>query len=92
MLNTNNYWTSIHYEPVSFIEDDYLNIFDLVGPGSYSYTVTYTNVPVNTNPPVTTLVFAGSSTFTNGIYYVTPGHPDVFHFPGRPARSALSTA
>ena len=72
VLNTNNTWTSIHYEPVSFIEDDYLNIFDLVGAGSYSYTVTYTNVPVNTNPPVTTLEFAGSSTYTNGIYYITP--------------------
>jgi beta propeller repeat protein len=72
VLNTNNYWTSIHYEPVSFFEDDYLNIFDLVSPGSYSYTVTYTNMGVNTNPPVTTLEFAGASTFTNGFYYITP--------------------
>jgi len=72
VLNTNNYWTSIHYEPVSFFEDTYLNIFDLVSPGTVSYTVTYTNVAVNTNAPVTTLEFAGASTFTNGIYYITP--------------------
>jgi beta propeller repeat protein len=72
VLNTNNYWTSIHFEPVSNIEDTYLNIFDLVNPGSVSYTVTYTNVPVNTTPPVTTMLFAGPSTFANGKYYVTP--------------------
>lgn len=72
VLNTNNYWTNIHYEPVSNFKDTYLNIFDLVDLGSYSYTVTYTNIPPNTTAPVTTLMFAGSATFTNGAYYVTP--------------------
>jgi len=72
VLNTNNYWTSLHYEPVSNLKDTYLNIFDFVSPGSYTYAVTYTNPPPNSNAPVTTLMFAGPSTFTNGAYYVTP--------------------
>ncbi len=72
VLNTNNYWTSLHYEPGSNAKDTYLNLFDLVGLGPYSYTVTYTNVQSSTNPPVTSLLFAGSSTYTNGAYYITP--------------------
>ena len=72
VLNTNNYWTSIHYEPVTNFKDTYLNILDLVNLGSYTYTVTYTNLPPNTNAPVTSLMFAGPSVYTNGVYYVTP--------------------
>ncbi len=72
VLNTNNYWTSIHYEPITNFKHTYLNILDLVDLGNYSYTVTYTNVPVDTNPPVTTLLFAGASTLVNGVYYITP--------------------
>jgi beta propeller repeat protein len=72
VLNTNNYWTSLHYEPVTNFKDTYLNIFDYVGLGSYSYSVTYTNPPTSTNPPVTTLLFDGASTYTNGTYYITP--------------------
>ena len=72
VLNTNNYWTSIHYEPATNVKDTYLNILDLVNQGAYSYTVTYTNIVNSTNPPVTTLMFAGLSTFTNGSYVITP--------------------
>jgi beta propeller repeat protein len=72
VLNTNNYWTSIHYEPITNLKDTYLNILDLVNLGSYTYTVTYTNIPPNTNAPVTSLMFAGPSVYNNGIYYVTP--------------------
>ena len=72
VLNTNNYWTSIHYEPITNFKDTYLNILDLVDLGSYTYAIAYTNVAADTNPPVTTLLFAGPSTFTNGVYYVTP--------------------
>ena len=72
VLNTNNYWTSIHYEPITNFKDTYLNILDLVNLGSYTYTVTYTNLAPNTNPPVTTLLFAGPSTYANGAYYITP--------------------
>jgi hypothetical protein len=73
VLNTNNYWTSIHYEPGSNFKDTYLSILDLVDLGAYSYTVTYTNTPLDTTPPVTTLRFAGPAVFTNSVYYVTPG-------------------
>jgi beta propeller repeat protein len=72
VLNTNNYWTSIHYEPATNFKDTYLNLFDYTGLGSYTYTVTYANSVASTNPPVTSLLFAGPSTFTNGAYYVTP--------------------
>jgi len=73
VLNPNNYWTNIHYEPGTNFKDTYLNIFDFVDLGAYTYTVTYTNIPPDTNPPATTLMFAGPATFTNGAYYVTPG-------------------
>jgi beta propeller repeat protein len=73
VLNTNNYWTSIHYEPQNNFKDTYLNIFDLVNLGNYTYTVTYGPPIVSTNAPVTTLLFAGPSTYTNGVYYVTAG-------------------
>ncbi len=72
VLNTNNFWTSLHYEPVTNFKDTYLNIFDLVNLGAYTYAITYTNPPAGTNAPVTTLQFAGASTYTNGVYYVTP--------------------
>ncbi len=71
ILNTNNFWTSIHYEPITNFKDTYLSIFDLVNLGAYTYTVTYTNPPVNTNAPVTTLEFAGPYSYANGVYYVT---------------------
>lgn len=72
LLNTNNYWTSIHYVPITNAKETWLNILDLVDLGTYAYTVTYTNQPVSTNPPVTTLMFAGASTFNNGEYFITP--------------------
>jgi beta propeller repeat protein len=72
VLNTNNFWTSLHYEPITNFKDTYLNVFDLVNVGPYSYSVTYTNPPANTNAPITTLMFAGAYTYTNGAYYVTP--------------------
>ena len=71
VLNTNNFWTNLHYEPVTNAKDTYLNIFDLVGLGPVSYTVTYTNV-ISAGPPVTTLYFDGPATYTNGVYYITP--------------------
>jgi len=72
VLNPNNYWTNVHYEPTNNFEHFYLNIFDKADAGSYTYAVTYGIPPVSTNPPVTTLLFAGSSTLVSGVYYVTP--------------------
>ena len=71
VLNTNNFWTNLHFEPVTNAKDTYLNLFDYVGLGSYTYTVTYTNV-TSSGAPVTTLYFNGPEVYTNGIYYVTP--------------------
>jgi len=72
ILNSNNYWTSIHFEPTNNFKDTYLHLFDLAGSSAYTYAITYTNSAPNTNAPVTTLQFAGSYTYTNGVYYVTP--------------------
>ena len=72
VLNPNNYWTSIHYEPGSNFKDTYLNLFDLVDLGAYTYTITYTNIAPNTTAPVTSILFSGSSTLANGVYYITP--------------------
>ena len=72
VLNTNNFWTNVHYEPTNNFEHFYLNIFDKAEAGPCTYAVTYGAPPVSTNPPVTTLLFSGSSTLVNGVYYVTP--------------------
>lgn len=72
VLNTNNFWTNIHFEPVTNVKHEYLNILDLVDIANYTYTVTYTNVAADVTPPITTLSFSGASTFTNGTYYITP--------------------
>jgi beta propeller repeat protein len=71
VLNTNNFWTNLHYEPGTNAKDTYLNILDYVGLGPVTYTVTYTNV-VSSGPPVTALYFDGPSTYTNGVYYISP--------------------
>lgn len=71
-LNANNFWTSIHFEPTNNLKDTYLNVFDLVSTGAYAYSVTYTNPVSDTNPPVTTLQFAGPSLLSGGIYYISP--------------------
>lgn len=72
VLNTNNFWTSIHYNPTTNFKYTYLNMFDLVSLGNYTYTVTYAAAAVSTNAPVTTMLFNGPATSTNGVYYITP--------------------
>jgi beta propeller repeat protein len=72
VLNTNNFWTSIHYNPTTNFKYTYLNIFDLVNLGNYTYNVAYAAPVVTTNAPVTAMLFNGPSTFTNGVYYITP--------------------
>ncbi|WP_237712342.1 hypothetical protein [Pedosphaera parvula] len=71
ILNPNNVWTNIRYDQ-SNNKLTYLNILDLVDLNTYTYTVTYANIATDTTPPVTTLGFAGSSTFSGGKYYITP--------------------
>jgi beta propeller repeat protein len=72
ILNTNNFWTNIRYEKVTNNKLTFFNIFDLVDLGTYSYVVTYAPALVDTNPPVTTLKFAGPVTLAGGKNYVTP--------------------
>ena len=72
VLNPNNFWTSIHYEPTNNFEHFYLHLCDLVDVGAYTYTVTYGTPPVSPGPPQTTLLFAGAATNYNGVSYVTP--------------------
>lgn len=72
LLNTNNFWTNHRFTRIGNIRENYLNIFDLVDLNSYTYTVTYGQTTVSTNPPVTTMRFAGSMTQAGGKYYTTP--------------------
>lgn len=71
-LNTNNYWTNIRYAPNSNAKSTYLNLLDLVGLNSYSYTVTYAPSLNDTNPPVTTMHFAGPAIQSGGKWFITP--------------------
>jgi len=70
-INSNNYWTSYRYDK-SNNRLNYLHIFDLVDLGSNTYTVSYTADPTDTNPPVTTIEFAGNMVQTGGQYHVDP--------------------
>ena len=71
-LNSNNYWTSIHYTPITNTKETFLNILDLVALQNYTYNVTYSSITTDTNPPVTTMRFAGSVSQSGGLYYITP--------------------
>jgi hypothetical protein len=72
VLHARNYWTNIRYERITNKRLNWLNIFDLVGLGNYTYTVTYAPGVVDTNAPVTTLRYAGSVISRDGKNYVTP--------------------
>jgi len=72
ILNTNNVWTNHRYEKFTNQRDNFLNILDLVDLGSYTYTITYGQIAVDTVPPVTTMRFVGSVNQVGGKYYITP--------------------
>ncbi|VGO16048.1 hypothetical protein PDESU_04638 [Pontiella desulfatans] len=71
VVNTNNYWTNVRYRKTDNARLAYLNIFDLCNLGSNTYTVTYGAVPADTNPPVTTIEFAGEMVNSGTNYYIT---------------------
>ncbi len=71
VLNANNYWTNIRYEPLGNVKRTFLNIFDLVDLGNYTYTITYGTLGNDSTPPVTTMRFAGSATESGGKFYIT---------------------
>ena len=72
VLNPNNYWTNVRYEEGSNLRRAFLNLFDLVELANYTYTITYSAVGTDTEPPVTTMRFVGSATESGGKYYITP--------------------
>lgn len=72
VLNTNNFWTNIRYTRIGNVRQNFLNIFDPMDIGDYTYQVTYAQSGPDTNPPVTTLRFAGPVTEAGGWYYITP--------------------
>lgn len=71
-LNPNNYWTHVRYQPHTNARLAYLNIFDFVALGQYSYTVTYESGGSDSTPPVTRLLFSGPYEESNGKIYVLP--------------------
>ena len=72
VINPNNTWTNIRYQKGTNQRDNWLNFMDLVNVGTYTYAITYAPVAQDTNPPVTTLHFAGAVTQTGGKHYITP--------------------
>jgi beta propeller repeat protein len=71
-LNTNNFWTNVKYTRIGNIRQGFLNIFDRVALGDYTYVITYEQSGIDTNPPVTTLHFSGPATEAGGKFYITP--------------------
>lgn len=71
VINANNVWTNIRYDIGTNFRRNYLNIFDLVELGNYTYTVTYAAGENDVTAPVTTMRFAGSVSEANGRHYIT---------------------
>ncbi|HKJ90805.1 MAG TPA: hypothetical protein VJ960_06695 [Oceanipulchritudo sp.] len=71
LLNLNNIWTNIRYDPITNNKLTYLNILDRYEIGSYTYTITYAPVPEDTDPPETQLRFVGEVTREGDNYYIT---------------------
>lgn len=72
VINLRNTWTNIRYRPGDNAKLTYFNLLDNVpATGTYTYTVTYANPPMDTEAPVTRLRFVGHVTESGGNYYVT---------------------
>lgn len=72
VLNPNNTWTSIRYRFEDNEKLTFLNIFDFVDLGTYTYTVNYASPPVDTTPPQTTIRFQGAVEQVSNTYYLSP--------------------
>lgn len=72
VLNRNNAWTSIRYRFEDNRKLTFLNLFDFVDLGSYTYTVHYATPPVDTAAPQTTIRFQGQVEQVGNAYYVAP--------------------
>ena len=71
VLNLHNVWTNIRYHPLTNKKLTYLNIFDRLEIGEYSYDCTYASAPDDTDPPVTELRFVGEVTREGDDHYIT---------------------
>lgn len=72
ILNTNNVWTHVRYSRINNEKLTYLNLCDLVDVQNYTYTIHYGQIADDTEPPVTTMRFAGAVLQSGGKYYITP--------------------
>jgi beta propeller repeat protein len=72
LLDPHNYWTHIRYRESDNAKLTWLNIFDFVALGEYSYTVTYAPPEDDNEPPVTRLRFVGEAQEQAGRYYILP--------------------
>ena len=72
VLNLNNYWTNVRYAVANNARLAYLNLFDLVELGEYTYTITYGTTGNDNTAPTTTMRFVGSVTEAGGKFYITP--------------------
>ena len=71
-LNPNNYWTHIRYERITNNKLTYLNIFDFVAMGDYTYDIQYKTSEMDTDPPETQIRFSGKMNECDGKYYILP--------------------
>lgn len=72
VLDPHNYWTHIRYRKPDNAKLTWLNIFDFVALGDYSYTVTYAAPEDDSEPPSTRLRFVGEVQEDAGRYYLSP--------------------
>jgi beta propeller repeat protein len=72
VVNTNNVWTNIRYTKLGNTRQNWLNIFDRVDLGNYTYRITYAAGGPDTIAPVTTLHFAGPATESGSTVFITP--------------------
>jgi beta propeller repeat protein len=72
VLHPRNVWTNIRYQPITNLKLTWLNIFDQVQDGRvYHYEIEYAPAAVDTEPPVTEILFAGDQSVIDGKYFIT---------------------
>ncbi|MFQ5514852.1 MAG: hypothetical protein ACE5FG_10460 [Myxococcota bacterium] len=72
VLNPNNYWTNVRFEKSTNIKLTFLNIFDFVALGEYTYEITYEVPPADVDPPETFLRFVGDVEERAGVFQIRP--------------------
>ena len=72
VLNRNNAWTHVRYTKPDSTRQAFLNIFDFVALGSYSYTVEYAAPAVDITPPITVIHYSGAAEVVEDITFIGP--------------------